>query len=60
MKPLQSPLVWHGAVELCTHRFYTTKKGKPEYLSATSRLVNLWRYEGGKWTLTRSISYDHR
>ena len=54
------PLTGYGAVEFCTHRFYTTEKGKAEYLSATSRLVNLWRYEGAKWTLTRSISYDHR
>jgi hypothetical protein len=54
------PLAGYGAVELCIQRFYTTEKGKAEQLSATSRLINLWRYEGGKWTLERVISYDHR
>jgi hypothetical protein len=54
------PLTGYGAVELCIQRFYTTEKGKAEYLSATSRLVNLWCYKGGKWTLARVISYDHR
>jgi hypothetical protein len=54
------PLMGYGAVELCIQRFYTTEKGKAEQLTATSRLINLWRYEGGKWTLERVISYDHR
>jgi Domain of unknown function (DUF4440) len=54
------PLMGYGAVQLCIQRFYTTEKGKAEQLSATSRLINLWRYEGGKWTLERVISYDHR
>jgi alpha-glucosidase (family GH31 glycosyl hydrolase) len=54
------PLMGYGAVELCIQRFYTTEKGKAEQRSATSRLINLWRYEGGKWTLERVISYDHR
>jgi len=54
------PLTGYGAVEFCIQRFYTTEKGKAEHLSATSRLVGLWRNEGGKWTLARVISYDHR
>ena len=54
------PLMGYGAVEFCIQRFYTTEKGKAEHLSATSRLVGLWRDEGGKWTLARIISYDHR
>jgi hypothetical protein len=54
------PLTGYGAVEFCIQRFYTTEKGKAERLSATSRLISLWRYEGGKWTLARVVSYDHR
>jgi Domain of unknown function (DUF4440) len=54
------PITGYGAVEFCIQRFYTTEKGQAEHLSATSRLVGLWRNEGGKWTLARVISYDHR
>jgi hypothetical protein len=54
------PLTGYGAVEFCIQRFYTIEKGKAEHLSATSRLVGIWRNEGGKWTLARVISYDHR
>ena len=54
------PLSGYGAVELGVHRFYTTEKGQPEKLTATSRFVHLWQEKDGAWKLSRVISYDHR
>ena len=54
------PLGGYGAVELGVHRFYTTEKGQPEKLTATSRFVHLWQEKDGVWKISRVISYDHR
>ena len=50
------PLNNYGAVELGTHRF--THPGIDND-SGTARFVQLWKYEDGRWWLTRVISYDH-
>jgi len=46
----------YGAVELGTHRF--THPGIDND-SGTAKFVQLWKYEDGRWWLTRVISYDH-
>ena len=50
------PLKNYGAVELGTHRF--THPGIDND-SGTAKFVQLWKYEDGRWWLTRVISYDH-
>lgn len=46
----------YGAVELGTHRCshpgIDTNEGDAKF-------VHLWKYENGKWLVTRVISYDH-
>ncbi|HEX4576218.1 MAG TPA: nuclear transport factor 2 family protein [Edaphobacter sp.] len=54
------PITGFGAVELGVHRFYTTEKGQPERVTATSRFVHLWQFKDGRWRIARVISYDHR
>jgi ketosteroid isomerase-like protein len=54
------PITGFGAVELGIHRFYTTEKGQPERVTATSRFVHLWQFKDGRWRIARVISYDHR
>jgi len=50
------PMKGYGAVELGTHRFshpgIDTDQGDAKF-------VHLWKYENGKWFVTRIISYDH-
>ena len=46
----------YGAVELGMHRF--THPGIDND-SGTAKFVQLWKYEDGRWWLTRVISYDH-
>jgi hypothetical protein len=39
------------------YRFCQINTGKCEGLG---KLLNIWRYQDGKWEMTRAISYDHR
>jgi hypothetical protein len=52
------PLKGYGAVELGVHRFHHPGHDDTEAVGE-ARFVMLWRNQGGAWTLTRVISYDH-
>ena len=50
------PMKGYGAVELGTHRFSHPGIDTDE---GDAKFVHLWKYENGKWFVTRVISYDH-
>jgi hypothetical protein len=50
------PLKGFGAVEIGVHRF--THPGIDNEVGE-AKFVMVWRNEGGKWKLTRVISFDH-
>ena len=50
------PMKGYGAVELGTHRFSHPGIDSDE---GDAKFVHLWKYENGKWFVTRVISYDH-
>ncbi len=50
------PLAGYGAVEIGVHRFH--HPGDPNNVGE-AKFVHIWKNTGGKWTLTRVISYDH-
>lgn len=50
------PMKGYGAVELGTHRFSHPGIDSDE---GDAKFVHLWKYENGKWLVTRVISYDH-
>lgn len=50
------PMKNYGAVELGTHRFSHPGIDRDE---GNAKFVQLWKYEDGRWWLTRVISYDH-
>jgi hypothetical protein len=50
------PMHKYGALELGTHRF--THPGIDND-SGEAKFVMLWKYENGKWTVPRVISYEH-
>mgnify|MGYP000612992128 CR=1 FL=1 len=53
------PLHNYGAILSGEHVFYVVPKGKEEYLDGIAKFTHVWRYEGGKWTMARVLSYDH-
>lgn len=50
------PIKGYGAVELGVHRF--THPGDPGNVG-DARFVMIWHDEGGKWVVTRVISFEH-
>ncbi len=50
------PMHGYGALELGSHRF--THPGIDND-SGVAKFVMLWKYENGKWTVPRVISYEH-
>ncbi len=58
--PLYNKGVLYGAVQTGEHRFYAIEQGRPEYLTSTAKFTSVWLLEGGKWKLSRVLSYDHR
>ena len=53
------PIKDFGAIEIGSHRFYYTEKGKQEQLDGTFKFVHIWKNVNGKWKMCRVISYDH-
>ncbi|WP_243049802.1 nuclear transport factor 2 family protein [Dyella sp. RRB7] len=51
------PIKGYGAMEVGTHRFCQISTDKCE---GVGKFLNIWRYQDGKWEMTRVISYDHR
>jgi hypothetical protein len=53
------PIKDYGAIQIGSHRFYYTEKGKEEKLDGTFKFVHIWKNENGNWKISRVISYDH-
>jgi len=53
------PIKDFGAIEIGSHRFYYTEKGKEEKLDGTFKFVHIWKNIKGNWKICRVISYDH-
>lgn len=53
------PIKDFGAIEIGSHRFYYTEKGKEEKLDGTFKFVHIWKNVNGNWKMCRVISYDH-
>jgi len=53
------PIAGFGAIEIGTHRFYQPTKGQPDKLVGEPRFLHVWQHKGGKWLITRIVSYDH-
>jgi hypothetical protein len=51
------PMKGYGALEVGRHRFTHPGIDKDE---GEGKFVHLWKYEGGKWLLTRVFSFDHQ
>lgn len=52
------PLHGYGAVETGSHRFHHPGHDDTEGVGE-AQFVMLWRYEEGRWRITRVISFDH-
>jgi hypothetical protein len=57
--PLKKNGVLYGAIQTGSHRFYAIERDKPERLTSSARFTNLWLLQGGRWKLSRALSYDH-
>jgi hypothetical protein len=53
------PIKDFGAIQIGSHRFYYTEKGKKEKLDGTFKFVHIWKNVNGNWKMCRVISYDH-
>ncbi|MGO4501725.1 MULTISPECIES: nuclear transport factor 2 family protein [unclassified Dyella] len=51
------PIKDYGAIEIGTHKFCQLESGKCEGMG---KFFHIWRYQNGRWQLTRVVSYDHR
>lgn len=51
------PVPGYGAVETGEHRFCHTENGRQD--CGSFKFLHVWKYENGKWKITRAISYDH-
>ena len=56
------PLRHYGAVQIGEHRFCDARTSRvcDETNGGVARYVMLWQETGGRWRLTRVISFDHR
>ncbi len=53
------PVKGFGAIEVGSHKFYTSVAGQPERLTASPKFVLIWQHTGGRWRVVRAISYGH-
>ena len=51
------PIKNYGAIEIGTHLFRHTENGKEE--TGTFKFVMIWKTDGGKWKISRVISFNH-
>lgn len=58
--PLKKQGVIYGAIQRGDHRFYAKYPNKPEVMTSIAKFTTLWMLEGGKWRMTRVLSFDHR
>ena len=53
------PIQDYGAVQIASHSFYITEKGKQEFKSGTFKFVHVWKKTNEGWKISRVVSYDH-
>lgn len=53
------PIKDYGAVQIASHSFNITEKGKQEYKSGTFKFVHVWKNTNEGWKISRVVSYDH-
>lgn len=53
------PIKDYGAVQIASHSFYITEKGKQEVKSGTFKFVHVWKKTNEGWKISRVVSYDH-
>jgi ketosteroid isomerase-like protein len=51
------PIRNYGAIEVGTHRFCHTEKGRPD--CGAFAFLHVWRQTGDTWRLARVVSYGH-
>jgi hypothetical protein len=51
------PIGEYGAVQIASHRFCHMENGKED--CGTFKFVHVWKNDGGKWEISRVVSYDH-
>ena len=52
------PVPGYGAMEIGTHRFCHTENGKDD--CGTFGFAMVWQKDGGRWRVTRVLSFDHK
>jgi len=51
------PIKDYGAIEIGAHRFCHTEDGKAD--CGTFQFLHVWHYDGGRWQVSRVVSYGH-
>ena len=51
------PIKDYGAIEIGAHRFCHTEEGKAD--CGTFQFLQVWHYDGGRWQVSRVVSYGH-
>lgn len=51
------PIRGYGAIQVASHRFCHKENGEEQ--CGTFKFLHVWRNSGGKWQVTRAVSYDH-
>src|SRR5690606_21184723 len=53
------PIKDFGAMQIGSHRFYSTEAGQEEKPGGIFKFVHIWKNVDGNWKISRVISYDH-
>jgi len=51
------PIKGYGAIQIGTHRFCHTERGKAD--CGTFRFTQVWREKAGSWQIARVVSFGH-
>jgi ketosteroid isomerase-like protein len=51
------PIRSYGAIQIGTHRFCHTERGKSD--CGTFRFTHVWREKDGRWQIARVVSFGH-
>lgn len=57
--PLENNGVIYGAIQTGIHRFFEVREAQPLRQTSIAKFTHVWLLEGGKWRLSRGLSYDH-
>ena len=58
--PLYNNGKLYGAIQIGEHKFYAVYADGKEEHTSTAKFTHVWLNKDGKWTLSRSLSYDHQ